>query len=166
MGGKPSPRWDRLRRLISGSAFDQVLAMGSSTTGSNKPSSAWLIIVPVLLLAVLVAAATWFLGNPWFAVAHLAVYAAFLVSVVVQLRRCLRLAKAREHVLRLRLVGLLLGTTVIVVLKHIMDMLHSGNENYISVATDLGVYFALLTSLQLVQILLTALPDKANKETT
>jgi hypothetical protein len=52
--------------------------------------------------------------------------------------------------------------TVFGVVTHIGDLLRSGNTDYIPVATNLGVYLALLTSLELVHMLLSRARGKAS----
>jgi hypothetical protein len=143
--------------------------MASPSTDGNKPASGnrarGIVILVIALFLVAAIVATFFLGNPWYTIARVGFYAFVLVAICLQLRECVRLAKAPEYVSKLQLVGFWLALTALTVIGHIGQMFQSDNKDYVEVATDLGVYLALLTSLELVKMLLSRMPSKDSAQT-
>jgi hypothetical protein len=129
--------------------------MASTSSEKSGPSSirgAVTCLIVLLLVAALIGSK--YLGNPWYAVGRLAFYAWMLWLVVHQLRECIRLAKSPDHARQLKLIGIFLAMTVLGVVTHVGDILWSDKTDFIDVATDMWVYFALMTSLELTKSLL------------
>jgi hypothetical protein len=140
--------------------------MASVSSGKSGPSPAasCLIILLIFLLLGAVLCVASYLGNPWYAIGRLALYGGLLWLIVKQLRECIRMAKSPDHARQLKFVGLCLALTGLGVLAHGGDMLGSDNTDFVDVATDLWVYLALLTLLELTKSLLGVTTQQATQQ--
>jgi hypothetical protein len=118
----------------------------------------------VLILLVAAALVALFLSKPWQAAIQIGFYALVVAVVAFQLLDCLRLATVPAHARKLKLIGLFLTLTVLAVVRHLADMLRSDDRDYLRVATDVGVYLALIAALELVKQLLREAPRAAPGE--
>jgi hypothetical protein len=157
-----------LRALaVNGSHLTAEESIRMASTPSVSPThSARTKAVGAAVLILLVAAAVAFpfLGKPWQAAIQIGFYALVVAVVAVQLRDCLRLATSPAHASKLRVIGVLLALTVLTVVAHLADMLRSDDRDYLRVATDVGVYLALVAALELVKQLLREAPRPAPGE--
>jgi hypothetical protein len=126
-------------------------------TFSKLPEAVRVTIMLVIFLAVIAGViAASFLGNPWYAITQIVVYALIVSVVAVRLRECFRLARTPQQKSGLKLILLWLLLAVLGVVGHVGDVVQSDNQDYIRAALPLWIYFALLAALDLSKSLLAA----------
>jgi hypothetical protein len=127
----------------------------TSSTPKAKPGPATPTIA-IGILVVLIAAVVGIslLPQPYFAIGQVVIYAGLVAAIVGKLRTCFRLAKGFEYQQKVRVVGFWVFLGVLSVVEHLWDLFQTENRDYITLATNVAVYVALLYALQLVELLL------------
>jgi hypothetical protein len=111
----------------------------------------------VLLVAVAagVVAASLARDAATYAIVRIGFYVCMVGLVAFHLRACFQSAKDPAIRRKLKLVAIFFALTVLTVVSNLSDMAKLENKDYLGMATDIGVYLALVFSLELVNALLT-----------
>jgi hypothetical protein len=139
------------------SATHEEHPMASST--SNSPQSEpgpVAVTIAIVILVVVIAAVVWiyYLPPPYFAIGQVVIYASLVAVIAGKLRTCLRLAKGSEYSSKLHRVVFWLVLGVFAVVALLGNLFKTEDRDYITLATNVAVYLALLYALELVELLL------------
>jgi hypothetical protein len=145
----------RLRERITSSAAIKDNLMASPPSGSPQPKARD-VVSGLAILVVLIAVVFGIdqLPQPYYAIGQLVIYASLVAAIVGKLRTCLRLAKGSEYSSKLHGVVFWVVLGVFAVVADLGDLFGTENRDYINLATNLALYFALLSALELLERLL------------
>jgi hypothetical protein len=129
--------------------------MASPQSDSPQPKARDLVL-GLAIFVVLIAVVIGFdqLPQPYYAIGQVVIYAGLVAGIVGKLRTCLRLTKGSEYSSKLH--GLIFWVVmgVLPLVAHLGDLFKTRDWVYIRLATILALYFALLYTLDLVELLL------------
>jgi hypothetical protein len=132
--------------------------MASTTTSSAEAKTSFVFkVFTIVIFAVMIAAAiaVFLLPRPYDAIGHVVMYVVLAAGIAVKLRTCLRLAQGSEYLSKLHGLGWWIVAGVLAVLPHLRDLFRTQDRvDYIRLATNLFLYLALLSALELVESLL------------
>jgi hypothetical protein len=112
------------------------------------------IVFCILVVVIAAGIGISYLPQPYYAIGQVVIYAGLLALIAVKLRTCLGLAKGSEYHSMVRLVVIWLVVGVFSVVAHLENLFRTENRDYITLATNVAVYLALLYALVLVELLL------------
>lgn len=129
--------------------------MSSATSDGEKLNLVHFgLALAILLVLIAAVIGISFLGNPYYAIAEVLLYALLVTIVALRLRNCLRLAKDTVYEGKLKLVAFALVLAVFAVVARLGDIIGSENRDYIRLATGGAAYLALFFALGVVEDLL------------
>jgi uncharacterized membrane protein HdeD (DUF308 family) len=130
--------------------------MASSSNSPQPKPGPVAVMIGIVIVIMLIAAVVGisFLSQPYFAIGQVVIYAGLVAVIAGKLRTCLRLAQGSEYHQKVKVVVFWVVLGVFSVVVHLGDLFESENRDYITLATNVAVYLALLYALELVDLLL------------
>jgi len=132
--------------------------MPSTSPAAEKSHTRNLTLSLIRLLVIILLAIAWVEGTPslptpYFAISQVIGYAPVMILVAYRLRTCHRLAKSSGQSGLISVV-VLFAFGVLGILSKLTNVIQSDDRNYITMATDMTMLFALYLALGIIESLM------------
>jgi peptidoglycan biosynthesis protein MviN/MurJ (putative lipid II flippase) len=127
-------------------------SLGADPQRARPATTARVVAVLAVVIGLIFAADR--LGDPYYAIVRLIGYVVLFGYVVVRLRACFRVAGRPEWTSQLRHVAFWLGLTALGAFMHIGSLFRTRDRDLVRLGTDCCLLFALMYSLELIELIL------------